>query len=317
MLSIIIPHRNEDMLGFTIERIRATCSVPHEIITVDDGSDHQAPYPMPDECISLKYPVGNCYSRDRGIMAASNDACLVLDAHMNFHDGDDWAGKLLAWRNSGPTNRIACTVCPTLSRDDMEMRPGRGNYHGAYIKTTDFSGGRHRALPNKWGPYEAPCQVGCVLGGAYLLSREWYASLGRPWSYMRGWGHSEQIISVVNWLMGGENWLVDVEIGHMFRTGRYNEVPYRTMAINPYANMYTVVNVCVHDEEEAQAYRDWMAPDIAALEEGEPGFAAKLFQLLDDLAVPEYAAEIRADAVRTWAEYKATWMDPYDEETTA
>ena len=310
MLTVVIPFRNEDMLDFTIRRIQETADVPVEIITVDDGSDVKIKYPMPDQAITLSDPVGNCFARDIGIEAASNDAVFIIDAHMNFPPG--WASWLVDNFNAGSKKRVSCTVCPVLNREDMEMRPGRSKYHGAYLKWTDTSFGRRRALPNKWGPFVAPCQVGCVLGGAYLLSRDWYMQLGRPWKYMRDWGHSEQIISLVNYLVGGENWILDIEIGHMFRTGKFNEVPYRTFLHNIYYNQQVVLDVCVDSKADSKQLSAHIALDIE-----EHGMTQAIARQLREVKVAGYAEWVRKTSVRTWEQYKSEWIEPYNQEKKA
>lgn len=316
MLSIVIPYRNEDMLGFTVQRIRETCRVPHEIIVVDDGSDNGAELPHVEHIHTMTQPIGNCFCRDTGIELARYPTVLVLDAHMNFWD-DEWAYNCVEWSTSNP-DHIACTVCPQLARDRMGMEDANGRYHGAYLKWADISFERLRALPNKWGPFESPCEVGCILGGAYVMQRQRYMDIGRPWQYMRGWGHSEQIISLVNYLLGGENWILPIEIGHMFRTGQFNQVPYRTQTHNLYYNQQVVIDVCVHDDGDALELRDHIAPQTAwaCTPEGhEPVVSIQqmIERMLEAIEVPQYAQWVRDRTVQSWRSYWSKWIEPYME----
>lgn len=303
-LSVVIPFRNEDMLAYTINRIRETATGSPEIITVDDGSDKKVTYPTPDKAITLSAPVGNCYARHLGICDATHDAVLVIDAHMNFLPG--WDRRVLDWFYVGGNTRISCFRCPQLSREDMGM-DGKNEYHGARLKWTDISFGRRRLLPNKWYNYHAPCQVGCLLGGAYLLSSAWYHGIGAPWQYMRGWGHSEQIISIVNYMMGGENWIADEPIGHMFRTGKFHEVPYQSFVYQLYYNQHVVAEVCVDDALDKREL-------LAHIEKDEiPIIRRKVAAQLQVAGVDTLRQYIVRNRKRDWQQYKQAWITPYEE----
>ena len=78
MLSIVIPYRNEAKLGFTCAAIQRTCNVEYELILVDDGSTHTTVIPNPPKStLELRNPkpVGNCYSRDRGLNTPNTPLC--------------------------------------------------------------------------------------------------------------------------------------------------------------------------------------------------------------------------------------------------
>jgi glycosyltransferase involved in cell wall biosynthesis len=237
-LSIIIPTRNEDMLGFTLKRLAETRGKAElETIVIDDGSGQAIPMVQGIglRIIRLAQSIGLDYCRDTGIMEAKADTCLILDAHMNFHDGV-WAAAVVDYAKSNP-NHIACTVSVQLTPEDMEMRANRGRYYGADLISYEWDGNRHTIFPPKWRKDTEPGEIQCVLGANYLLSRKRYVeTLNRPWHLLFGWGTSEAAISIINWLMGGTNVLLPVEIGHMYRTGQSNRVPYRTQLADIYHN---------------------------------------------------------------------------------
>ena len=78
MLSIIIPFRNENMLGFTVQRLYETVTVPFEIITVDDGSDIPVDVPPGVKEIHFQRPIGAQLARHMGIIEAKFETVLVI-----------------------------------------------------------------------------------------------------------------------------------------------------------------------------------------------------------------------------------------------
>ena len=251
-LSVILTNRNEAMCVFTCKRILESATCPVQVIVVDDGST-RALRDMPAEVLMIEQPepIGLAYCRDVGMLAAKHEACLVLDAHMNFHD-DDWAPYCRDFAIDNP-RALGCAVSVHLDSDpgntpaqqmDMvhrwtvvnqgrEKEPrGRSKYYGARIELRDPK--YFRPFPCKWnGRYQdliadgTPGTIQTILWGAYVLNRQWYIDgLKRPWELNRGWGTSEQTISIPNWLCGGESMLLPVEIGHQYRTGNRVRVPY-------------------------------------------------------------------------------------------
>ena len=278
MLSVIITNRNEPMLPFTVRRIQETADCKVEIIVVDDGSDQAIPELPGVKIIPIKEPTGLAYCRDVGIEAASNDACLILDAHMNFHP-DNWASYSVEFSQSYREG-IGCAVSTQLDSDPWndtgrqmsmlarrEPDPGekggwilkkRSAYYGARIETICTK--TARPFPCKWnGDYKElikdgePGVIQCILGGAYVLSRAWYLQgLQRPWRANRGWGTSEQSIAIPNWLCGGESYLMPIEIGHQYRTGKQGRVPYQVrekMEVQILWNRFKIIEVLPMDEE--------------------------------------------------------------------
>lgn len=307
MLSIIIPYRNEDMLPFTIQRIKETCDVKHEIIVVNDGGKT---YALPDDVIQLAHaePVGNCFSRHVGIKAAVYEHCLVLDAHMNFWP-DDWATRITEYLTVNP-NHIICAKCAQLRPNEMDMEQISGYYWGAHLSFKDIdSVPRRRVLPCKWNRSHEFGTIGCVLGGAYGFRRDWYLNnLGGPWQYLRGWGSSEPVLSLINYMQGGESVLMDIEIGHMFRTGQYNLVPYRTFVSNIIFNMVWLAEVAVDDKDDLNEMIEHLQLKPRSNHDD-----AVALQTLDRSGYEEYRETLRDTALRSWADYKNEWMNPEKE----
>ena len=313
-LSVVMPCRNEAMCEFTVRRLLETRQgVDLDIIVVEDGSDRK--YVFPDApagssvtMIRLPQPIGLCYCRDLGIEAAKNDAVLVLDAHSNFWDDDGYAEYLVDHAHTH-TNHIGCAISVQLRENEMDMEPARGRYWGARVILFDkCRTGRYTIFPSKWdGSAKTLAVAGqageiqSILGGAYLLNRAWYFQIGRPWRYLRGWGTSEQNISIPNWLMGGMNVLLPVEIGHMYRTGDYDSVPYKTFFADIYYNQIRLASVLPVPDE----LRDRLIAHVYRNNIGK-GDDMRIAAHTEACPVQGYADLLTAGP-RSWAEYAERW----------
>ena len=217
--SIIITNRDEQHLKQTVDRIRATAN-PDEILVVNDGCDEQDVDAV--NLMPWSKPRGVQQCRDYGIEDARNQTLIIMDAHMQFRD-DGWASKMARWSESNET-AIGCAICVSICPVTYEIvedcphcekkaqrladmgaaiKPIVKRY-GATVGKTIEARGEHRLFPSKWNYTEVRGEVQSVLGGCYVINRDWYLhGLKRPWRGMRSWGMSEQTISIVNWLCGG------------------------------------------------------------------------------------------------------------------
>lgn len=305
MLSVVVPYRNEDMLDFTVRRLHETVCVPYEIITVDDGSDMPVDIPSGVRHIRFHQPLGAQLARHTGIEAARYDTVLVMDAHMNFRD-DDWASRLVDYSLANPTH-VGCVRTLLLERDRMDMDDGGGPYCGAHIVDAELREDpqlhyvtARRVLVDKWNTSRTTGEVGCVLGGAYFMSRQWYLeTLLAPWAELRGWGVLEANISIPNYLLGGKNVCIDVEIGHMFREGS----PFQTQLHKLLFNELYLIHVVVPDEQERTAM-------IAQLALPDDHLTREAWRLLHGSIHSWYRQYLMENGVRTWQDYKTEWMAP-------
>lgn len=294
-LSAIIPCRNEAKCGWTARRVLETCP-DAEVIVVEDGCTARHG-DMPDGVNvigrrgkSEGKAVGNCFSRDEGIMAATGDCMVILDAHVNF-DGPDWAD---AARTFAATDGIACFHCLGLSEGQMDMAQGNGLYHGARIKWTDVSHSRPRILPGRWADFK-PGPIGCLMGGAYVVRKDWYVDgLKRCWRNLVGWGHSEPYISLVNYLAGGECHLLPPRVGHMFRS----DSPYQINTGNLVHNQMACL-LMVDDPQDKAELGAWLERGSPRPNELWGGMAA----------VMKWTEELPRK--RSWAEYRNQWIVPF------
>ena len=228
-----------------------------DVVVVDDGSDVDimtinqwavAFQEKPDNC-ALRIlsddtgPIGNCYRRDQGIVAAQYDAVLVLDAHCNMLPGVP--ADLLDWYNQSPT-AISCTMSAQLSSHEkrFEMSQAKGDpYVGAYIEASQrTSTGEYRIMQGVWTRRpevrEAlargeDANIGCLMGGAYVMSQANYISgLQRPWQYNRGWGTSEPVLAIAQAAVGLPIRVIPVVIGHDYRSNKQYLVPYKVPPVH-------------------------------------------------------------------------------------
>lgn len=304
MLSVVVPYRNEALLAFTVQRLHETIRVPYEIITVDDGSDQPVEIPAGVKNIRIDESNGVDFARHIGIEAAQYDTVLVIDAHMNFWD-DDWSERLVDYSVNNPTH-VGCVITLGLESGRMEMERARGRYFGAHIipaEITDESNVHYvfarRILVDKWNTVCQPGEVGSVLGGAYFMSRRWYLeTLLSPWEELRGWGYSEANISIPNFLMGGKNVCLDVEMGHMFR----HASPFPTHIHKVLFNELYLAHVVIPDPAERNELIGRLAlPDDAV--------AQGAWELLEQSVHRWYGRYLVEKGKRTWEDYKDEWMD--------
>jgi glycosyltransferase involved in cell wall biosynthesis len=305
MLSVIIPYRNEEMLSFTVQRLHDTIRVPYEIITVDDGSDIPVALPTGVKHIRFQKNLGAQLARHVGIEAARYDTVLVIDAHMNFWN-NDWSRRLVDYSVAHPTH-VGCAITLGLAPDRMEMEKARGRHFGAHIVAKDIHHdprwhyvSARRILVDKWNKNHTPGEVGCILGGAYFMSRKWYLeTLLAPWAELRGWGFLEANISIPNYLLGGKNVCLDIEIGHMFR----QSTPYVTHIYKLLFNELYLAHVVIPDAKERNEL-------IAQLELPDDQVTQKAWGLLHQSIHSWYRNYLIESGVRTWEAYKAEWMKP-------
>ena len=143
--------------------------------------------------------------------------------------------------------------------------------------------------------------MGCLRGGAYFLSRRWYLdTLLGLWEELRGWGPSEGILSIANYMLGGKNVCVDVEIGRVFRPA----TSYSTAVSEALYNELFFAHVIVPDGPERQAF-------LAQTASADEIVTRTAWDLLDRSIHQWYGKYLMEKGRRTWADYQAEWMAPY------
>ena len=215
-VEIIIVNRDEPLLEWTIQNIRRTTKGV-KITVVNDGLPGRE-YNL-DNDINIfnasPVPVGVSYCRDRGIMQSDADYIVLFDAHMSMDD--KWLDVMLKDLQEDE-RRIVCSKSKVVYNNNREKVLRIRS--GARMKM----GIGQLPLEPEWVDC-APGVIPLVLGGCYALSRQRYIDIGRPWANAVGWGSSEPVLSLVNWMFGGECYLSDCATTHVYRDN--NDQPYR------------------------------------------------------------------------------------------
>jgi glycosyltransferase involved in cell wall biosynthesis len=200
LVSLIIPARNhEPMLQQTINRAIESAGCEIELIVVDGGG--LGPYTMPTRAAKAVAPAvpGTSASRHAGMMAATADVCVTIDAHVRL--ADNWA--LTVGNVMRSTLFLKAVACGHVGRLTPDFQPeGRPQYHGATLNWMDTSA-EPRALVARWSDNKPCAEIGAIMGAYYAINRDWYAEIGQPWAVNRGWGCDEEVISLASWIMGG------------------------------------------------------------------------------------------------------------------
>lgn len=328
-LSIIIPARNEELLWFTVQRLKETRgAMPLEILIVDDGSSCKYDLPRSEtDCriclLRREDSQGTNASRDAGIMKASNNACFAIDAHCNFWgERNPWPEILVSHAEQHPQD-FGCCVCVALEGPDRYDMHGywinscgkrrfrqHNRYYGAHIRLKDHDGTFKRIFCEKWNPEPDRRQsviqgmvqeVGCPLGGAYLINREWYIDgLKRPWEGLRGWGSDEISLALPNWLMGGRNVLLPIEIGHVFRSAS----PYNLNRWELLYNQLRLLTILPIQKE----LRDDLFQHLNENDWRETTWKEAQAVLLADRLWPRYFDFLTA-APRSFADWEKEWLN--------
>jgi glycosyltransferase involved in cell wall biosynthesis len=202
--SIIIPHRNEgECLGKTVREVMRTSS-PKRIIAIEDE---------PQQGLSLR--------RHQGIeMVAEAEVVLIIDAHMAFPEG--WAEAMCDVVREHP-RAFLCVECRGLHEPTWQPANVHG-YGATWHENLPDREGNPRPIMPHWirrrNPAGSVVEVPIPLGACYAFRRDWYFDgMGAVWKHHRGWGRSEPMLALMNWICGGENLCAqDLWAAHLFRT---------------------------------------------------------------------------------------------------
>jgi glycosyltransferase involved in cell wall biosynthesis len=255
-LSIIIAYHNEgqEFLMETLNQIKATCDVNHEIIIVDDHSDRPLDLNVGKNIFLLRHcknkGVGKAF--DTGVSHAHCENIFLMGCDVRFMD-NGWASKMVTEIEKHKDSLICTSVVPMQGdMPDLTLELARQNlridlYHGASILFYMGSDTNpHHIIEAQWLPreflplrsreYVAPTEcseVPCILGAAYGTTKKWYKHIDGFWGH-RFWGTLEPYISMKCWLMGGRCLNAPhIETGHIFNTvgihsNQYNYGLYKT-----------------------------------------------------------------------------------------
>ena len=142
---------------------------------------------------------------------------------------------------------VLCCECIWLSEKHGDIKTAPNSGWGAKTHWKDPCGqNEYHVLQAKWHK-NAVGKIGVVMGACYVFSREWYINgMGSPWYGAAGWGLDESVLSIANWLCGGESRLVNTRVGHWFgkaqrKTGLLGYGP--KVLADVWANRIRMVNI--------------------------------------------------------------------------
>lgn len=233
-LSLIIPARGDEwMLRETVKNAVRTAGlgVPLEVIVIDAGVP-EGLLPERDVRVIRAPGAGTSATRHLGMMHASHEICVTIDAHVMLHA--DWGVKIVDCftRRKGYRRAVTCGSVGSIKFDREKRKilswgdDGKF-YTGARLHWADGSAER-RYLIGKWdGPHEGGTEIGCVMGAFYALTRSWYIEMGRPWACNASWGCDEETISLASYCSGGSVRLLpnDIRASHAFNMAAVKYTP--------------------------------------------------------------------------------------------
>jgi hypothetical protein len=212
-IDVIIPCRNETLIGKTVENLRASATGPLNIVVV---FDHEQPFECGADVI-IETPDDHCgtgFTRHHGIMSSDNPIIFTCDGHMNFSRGwDEVIRKELA-------EFPKAVICGTMYGAHESIDPEKNHKYGytgcRFRELSEEPNNHHFIMCAKWAVQKTG-EIGSVMGACYAFKRDHYHRIGRPWGCSIGWGCDEEFISAGSWLMGGSVRLADFSAGHYVR----------------------------------------------------------------------------------------------------
>lgn len=200
--SIIIPTRDEELLEHTLQSVQESVDSDVELIVVDDGDTSCEDTAIFNGAAYVRNgkPLGCPKSRMVGASFATGRYIAFIDAHMTFPHR--WLEDGLAQITE---RDIACF--PTVAHAG-----GKAGY-GSTLHLA-----RPHFLDATWNLEcpEGSGQVGCVMGGCYLMDRAWFDRIG-GFDGIEQLYFCEQFLSLKCRMAGGDCICVNTDpIVHMF-----------------------------------------------------------------------------------------------------
>lgn len=243
-LTIIIPARNEEFLGRTIQDLLEHSKANTEIIAILDGYLPDPPLPVSDKVKVIYNPVsvGQRAGANQAAKLAKGKYIMKVDAHCAFDDGFD-VKMLEAFKETGdnvtmiPVMRNlhcfdwicedghrryqspsgVCEKCGKPTTKDIVWfpKPSPATHSFRFDKTMHFQ---------YWGEW-SKTQVGdlretmSIQGSCFMLTKEKYFELDICSEDFNSWGQQGVEVACKTWMSGGRV-IVNMKtwFAHMFRT---------------------------------------------------------------------------------------------------
>lgn len=230
--SVVIIFHNEayTTLLRTITSIfnRSPARLVHEIVLVDDFSDHEdlkkkledwiAPNPK-IKLVRHKEREGLIRARLTGAEAATGDVLTFLDSHCECNVG--WLEPLLLRIHLNRTT-VVCPVIDVISWEKIEYSTFRGppGVRGGFNWGLQFKWKKIPEYEQKRRGHDETREVKSptMAGGLFSIDRKYFYEIGAYDTGMDIWGAENLEISFRIWQCGGELELIPCSrVGHIFR----------------------------------------------------------------------------------------------------
>ena len=274
-LTVIIPARNEEFLGKTIEDVLSNSEANTEVIAVLDGYLPDPPL-KPDPRVTIIYnpvAVGQRIASNQAGLIAKGKYIMKLDAHCAMDKGFD-RKMLEAFKETGD-NVTMIPMMKNLHAFDWVCENGHRRYQSPSgvceecgKPTTKDVVWIAKSSPNNvafrfdktmhfqyWGEYqnkhpEDLVETLSIQGSCFMCTKEKYFELGLCGEEFHSWGQQGVEVACKTWLSGGRvignrrTWYA-----HMFRTrGGDFGFPYENPQDKVNENRELSRNLFLHDQ---------------------------------------------------------------------
>lgn len=279
--TVVIAERNETDLPNTIASIKEH-NKDIEIVVMSD-----------------KEGLGCQQMRHRGIHKANGDVITIMDAHMRVKPDT----LSIQYDSAKKGKVIACAKCYHGYEYSWKGNP----YCGADMVYLDNDWEEYSVLASKWRKDTSLGPMASIMGACYTFRKDYYIDgLNCPWQFGTGWGQDEEIISIVNWISGGENILTPAEIWHQARIPK--QVPYKysqKQLSGVFANRYRKIDMLPIPDEEITFLTNHLMRNKITKE-----MKVMILENLKQTSLEVQAFKNNLSlSDRTWQEFKDKWLN--------
>lgn len=225
-VSVIIPFYNEHWL--TLQRTfisvinRSPSQLLHEIILVDDASEHKTPiheyltetgFNKFVHLVTLPKRKGLIGARLAGALNATAPVLVFLDSHTEANV--NWLPPLLEPIAENDTT-VVCPFIDVIAYDTFEYRAQDEGARGAFDWELYYK--RLPLLPEDLKNPSKPFKSPVMAGGLFAISAKFFWQLGGYDDGLEIWGGEQYELSFKIWQCGGQ--LLDApcsRVGHIYR----------------------------------------------------------------------------------------------------
>ena len=257
-MTAVLPFINEgDEVERTVQSLKYK-AFSIRVLLIDDCSNDGFDYRKIADRYRCEYirndkRLGSAGGKNLGGNSVCTKYFCFFDAHMRIYK-DNWDLIGIQMLKRHPKSIISSRTTYMTIEDNMVQNEA-GIINGGYTGTSaccKIIMDNGFAFEPKWTDKfiddditHIMSPVSCVLGAAYLISKEW-------WEYIRGfdglyiYGLEEPYMSVKTWLLGGQCFVVkDWGVGHIYR----NQNPAPVTVNDIEANRIFLINVFLEPDE--------------------------------------------------------------------